>query len=158
MLKNQMLKMYVIVGLLFMMVSCNPESKPIIYGEDKCEFCRMSIVDQKFGGEVVTQKGKTYKFDAVECLVNYIDEHVEDESKLKFILTNTYDHPGELVNASECMYLKSENMPSPMGMYLSGYNNQRSALIKHNEIGGEIYSWKELKESFTELPELSFSQ
>ena len=37
--------------VLFMLAlqACNPESKPIVYGQDKCEFCRMSIVDQRFG-------------------------------------------------------------------------------------------------------------
>ena len=73
MLKNEILKIYGIAVILLMIVACDPESKPIVYGEDKCEFCRMSIVDQRFAGEVVTQKGKAYKFDAVECMVNYID-------------------------------------------------------------------------------------
>ncbi len=148
MIKNQTLKMYVIVGLLFIIVSCNPESKPIIYGEDKCEFCRMSIVDQRFGGEIVTKKGKAYKFDAVECLVNYMDERIEDESKLKFILTNTYDHPGELINASECAYLKSENMPSPMGMFLNPFKELTEATKLQNENTGTIFNWKELRKDF----------
>ena len=76
------------------MISCNPESKPIIYGQDKCDFCRMSIVDQRFAGEIVTQKGKVFKFDAVECMLNYINNQVEDQRTIKLILTNTYDNPG----------------------------------------------------------------
>ncbi len=134
--------------LIFMIAACNPESKPIIYGEDKCEFCRMSIVDQRFGGEIVTQKGKVYKFDAVECLVNYIDERVEDESKLKFVLTNTYDHPGELVNASECTYLKSTQMPSPMGMFLNPFKEFDEASSLQKENTGSIFNWEELRTDF----------
>jgi copper chaperone NosL len=59
------------IFIMIMLIACNPERKPIQYGEDKCAFCRMSIVDQRFGGEIVTQKGKVYMFDAVECMVNY---------------------------------------------------------------------------------------
>ena len=151
---NQLL----LATLVMLAIACTPESKPIVYGQDKCENCRMSIVDNRFASEVVTKKGKSYKFDAVECLINYLDEHVEDESKLSIIQTNTHDAPGQLIDVATCYYLKSESMPSPMGMYLSGYDKQRSALIKHNEIGGEIYSWKELIESFADLPELSLSQ
>lgn len=136
------------IVLILMIAACNPESKPILYGEDKCEFCRMSIVDQRFGGEIVTQKGKVYKFDAVECLVNYIDERIEDESKLKFVLTNTYDHPGKLVNASECTYLKSTQMPSPMGMFLNPFKELTEASRLQKENTGSIFTWEELRTDF----------
>ncbi|MCK5277856.1 MAG: nitrous oxide reductase accessory protein NosL [Cyclobacteriaceae bacterium] len=145
---NQLFKIAGVAAFIFMLNGCNPESKPILYGEDKCEFCRMSIVDQRFGGEIVTQKGKTYKFDAVECLVNYIDERVEDESKLKFILTNTYDNPGELINASECTYLKSENMPSPMGMFLNPFKDHSHAIESQKQNTGTILNWEELRADF----------
>lgn len=128
--------------------SCNPESRPIQYGEDKCEFCRMSVVDQRFGGEIVTSKGKTYMFDAVECLVNYLDENVEDESKLKFILTNTLDEPGKLLEAKSCVYLKSENMPSPMGMYLNPFKDEAMATTNQSQNSGIIMTWKELRAEF----------
>ncbi len=127
---------------------CNPESKPIAYGEDKCEFCRMSIVDRRFGGEIVTAKGKVFKFDAVECTINYLDEHVEDELKLNLILTNTYDSPGKLVNAKECYYLKSTNMPSPMGMFLNPFENSSEAKRFQKENTGTMYNWQELRAEF----------
>ncbi len=148
--KNQIFQYIASITLAFMLAACNPEVKPIIYGEDKCEFCRMSIVDQRFGGEIVTQKGKIYKFDAVECLVHYMDEHVEDESKLKFVLTNTYDHPGELVNASECTYLKSPQMPSPMGMFLNPFKEKSEADKMQIENTGSIFNWEELRTDFAE--------
>ena len=36
----------------------------------------MTIVDPRYGAELVTTKGKVYKYDAVECLINsvYADE------------------------------------------------------------------------------------
>ena len=148
MLKNQIIKFASVTAFIFMFTACNPESKPILYGEDKCEFCRMSIVDQRFGGEIVTQKGKIYKFDAVECLVNYIDERVEDETKLKFVLTNTYDNPGGLTNASECTYLKSENMPSPMGMFINPFSERSEAIKQQKQNTGTLFSWEELRADF----------
>ena len=104
--------------MVIAMFSCTPESKPIAYGEDKCEFCRMSIVDQRFGCEIMTSKGKALKFDAVECMVNYIDENVEDETTVKLILTNTYDAPGELSDATKCLYLKSKNITNSIDRYI----------------------------------------
>lgn len=136
------------VFIAILLAACNPESKPIVYGQDKCEFCRMSIVDQRFGGEIVTQKGKVYKYDAVECMVNYMDKKVEDESKIKFILTNTYDAPGQLIEAAGCYYLKSENMPSPMGMYLNPFKSTDEALKNQKVHSGIIYTWEELRSDF----------
>lgn len=145
---NQLSKITIVASFIFILNACNPESAPIIYGEDKCDFCRMSIVDKRFGGELVTKKGKVYKFDAVECLVNYIDDRVEDESKLQMILTNTYDHPGELVNALECTYLTSELMPSPMGMFLNPFLDHAEAAKLQKQNTGTLLNWKELRADF----------
>jgi copper chaperone NosL len=118
----------------------------------------MTIVDEKFGSEIVTDKGKIYKFDAIECMINHSNkESLFDNDGYTFWVSDS-NIPGELINARYSYFLRSKAIPSPMGMYLSGYNNQRSALIKQNDIGGEIYSWKELIKSFTNLPELSSSQ
>ena len=111
----------------------------------------MSIVDQRFGGEVVTKKGKIYKFDAVECTINYLDQEHVDESKIELILTNTYDSPGELSSALECYYLKSENMPSPMGMYLNPFNGNSEALKYQKENKGIVMKWEELRSEFAKL-------
>lgn len=149
MLKIQIVKISCLAAIVFMIAACKPESKPILYGEDKCEFCRMTIVDQRFGGEVVTKKGKAYKFDAVECLVNYIDEQVEDESKLEFVLSNTYDQPGDLIHASSCTYLISENMPSPMGKFINPFALSSEAIKLQNQNTGRILNWEELRSEFT---------
>ncbi len=143
-LKNSLL---VVFGLVCF-AACKPEGKPIAYGEDKCEFCRMSIVDSQFGCEIVTQKGKLFKYDAVECMVNYLDQRVEDESKIGLILTNSYDSPGNLFDAKECLYLISENMPSPMGMYLNPFVDSVEAYKYQKENSGKVYKWDELRAEF----------
>lgn len=146
--KDSLINGLLVVFGLVCIAACKPEGKPIVYGEDKCEFCRMSIVDNQFGCEVVTQKAKVYKFDAVECMVNYLDQRVEDESKIKLMLTNTFDVPGSLNDADKCLYLISENMPSPMGMYLNPFLNTSEATKFQKENSGKIYNWDELRTEF----------
>lgn len=126
--------------------ACNPESQPINYGSDLCESCRMSIVDQRFGSEIVTKKGKVFKFDAVECMVNYLDNRIEDESILKYILTNTLDAPGDLTDVQECKFLRSKNMPSPMGMFINPFKDGALAIRNQLENSGAIYDWNSLRE------------
>ena len=140
-----------LIFLVIILLGCKPESQPINYGSDMCEFCRMSIVDQRFGSEIVTKKGKVFKFDAVECMINYLNTRIEDESKLEFILTNTLDSPGVLVDVKECRFLISKNMPSPMGMYINPFRDGNTAEKNQKENSGEIHDWTDLRAEFKKM-------
>ena len=48
--------------------ACSKGHQPINYGEDECEFCKMMVMDKRYGAELVTDKGKIYFFDSIECL------------------------------------------------------------------------------------------
>ena len=62
MIKNLMM---LLVFSVFMFSGCSLEPKPIEYGEDQCDACKMRISDSRFGAELVTTKGKIYKYDAM---------------------------------------------------------------------------------------------
>ncbi len=137
-----------IFGLILFVTSCKPEGAPLDYGHDKCDYCMMTIVDQRFGCEIVTSKGKAFKFDAVECMVNYITEKVGDTSKIALFLTNTHDKPGVFVDAHSAQYLVSKKMPSPMGMYINPFSEAAEAQKMQQQNGGELFSWDELRAKF----------
>ncbi len=124
--------------------SCSPKPENIRYGEDACSFCQMGIVDKKFGCELVTDKSKIYKFDAIECLVNFIDQEGLTNEQTPYLLTNTMDKPEQLIPVDQCLFIHSRKMPSPMGMYLNPVHNHDMAkeLNKRNE--GRIFTWDEL--------------
>ena len=47
-----------------LLISCGKkEAEPIKLNSDGCEFCKMKISDGKFGAEIITAKGRIYKFD-----------------------------------------------------------------------------------------------
>lgn len=125
-------------------VACSPQPKPIEYGSDICDFCRMTIVDQQHGAELVTTKAKVYKFDAIECMVQYALQKKEQEYAL--FLVNDYLGNGDLVDATSCTFLISSNIPSPMGAYLSAFSDTESAQSWKKEKSGAIYTWPELNE------------
>ncbi|SDS66852.1 copper chaperone NosL [Formosa sp. Hel1_31_208] len=138
----QTLKHYSIIALLCLFFSCNVSPKPIDYGSDGCHFCKMTIVDKIHAAEVVTKKGKVYKFDATECMVNFLDEF--DTSEIALYLSNNYSEPEALIDATQATFLISENIPSPMGAYLSAFENLSDAKATQAEKGGTIYTWDEL--------------
>ncbi|WP_299109091.1 nitrous oxide reductase accessory protein NosL [uncultured Winogradskyella sp.] len=140
------LKHYSILTLLLIFSSCNVSPKPIEYGSDGCHFCKMTIVDKVHATEFITKKGKVYKFDATECMINYFDEF--DTSEIELYLTNYFSKPEALTDATKATYLISKNIPSPMGAFLTAFENKSEAEKIQAEKGGKLYSWTELLAHF----------
>ena len=133
----------VVAGLLW---SCNISPKPIEYGQDGCHFCKMTIVDKIHAAEVVTNKGKVYKFDATECMIHFMDEF--DTTTIALYLSNNFTNPEELIDATKATFLISKNVPSPMGAFLSAFKNKEDALKLQAEKDGEVYNWESLLKIF----------
>lgn len=140
--KNKVLAGSVVASILVLFSSCQPEPQTIEYGFDACTHCKMTISDNRFGSELVTSKGKVYKFDAIECLVEYKKGLTEQYA---FQLVTDFNEPGKFIDAEKAWYLKSEAIPSPMGMGLSAFGDEKKAINIATEKGGEVYSWDETK-------------
>ena len=132
------------MGLLVMGCSIGPE--PIAYGSDGCHFCSMTIVDRQHAAQIVTEKGKAFKFDAVECMVNHLKDI--DISSVKLFFVNDYQAPGELIDAKKATFLISKDIPSPMGEYLSAFQSRNNAENIEVENNGKLYSWEALLTKF----------
>ena len=132
----------VLIGLTY--ISCEIKSQPISYGKDVCKYCSMIIVDKQHGSEVVTEKGKVFKFDSIECLLNF--SNGADQSEVAMKLGNHYGEPGELIMLEEASFLISEGLPSPMGAFLTAFESEAMAEEAKKKFGGKIYNWDELLE------------
>lgn len=139
-------KLLVLAFLCSILTSCEVKPEPISYGEDQCSFCVMNIVDRAHAAQYVTKKGKQFKFDAVECLINALEE--QNENDLAFILVADYGNPGQMINAGEAIYLISKGIKSPMGANLSAMASEQKAYALKSEYTGAIYSWDSLKAKF----------
>lgn len=138
---------FYIYGLLILgFTSCNIGPQPINYGDDGCQYCSMTIVDRQHAAELVTKKGKVFKFDAVECMLNHLREI--DSSTLAIYLVNDYNAPGVLIDAAKASYIICEEIPSPMGEYLTAFATKEGAEKVDCENGSQTFSWEELKARF----------
>ena len=127
---------------------CEIAPRPIAYGSDGCHFCRMTIVDRQHAAQVVTDKGKAFSFDAIECMVHYLEDI--DQGSVALFLATDYSRPGNLIDATRASYLISEGIPSPMGANLSAFDGEEAALEARNRHGGSVYTWTELLDHFKE--------
>lgn len=131
---------------LFTLIGCTSTPKPIAYGSDGCHFCSMTIVDKQHAAQFMTKKGRSYTFDATECMINHLKEI--DPSTIGLYLVNDYNAPGETVDATEATYLISENIPSPMGEFLTAFATHEDAQKAQTRNQGTLYTWNELLERF----------
>ncbi len=129
-------------------ISCSKNIEPIAYGEESCDFCMMTIVDQSHAAQLVTQKGKNYKFDATECMINYLEQH-NNEKEMLHILSADYTNPGNMIEVTEATFLISENIPSPMGEFLSAVKEKDQAEELQKEYEGELFDWSSVKQQIS---------
>jgi copper chaperone NosL len=132
----------------FMFESCKVGPEPINYGHDLCEHCSMTIMDARYGSEVVTRKGRILRFDSIECMARYSVNKKEEREEIQSVWITDYTKPGELTDANAAYYLISKELGSPMGANLTGFSSLEKAQEKHRDHGGRIYNWSELQEHF----------
>jgi copper chaperone NosL len=128
---------------MLLSTSCKVEPADVNYGKDGCSYCKMTIVDKQHAAEIVTVKGKSIKYDAIECMINDLKSRKSED--IKIYLVNDYTDPGEFISVESATFLISESIASPMGAFLSGFSTKEAAQAVVDEQGGTIYTWKTIK-------------
>jgi copper chaperone NosL len=132
-------------GIFLLITACSQEPATIHYGSDECVHCKMMITDPQFASQIVTDKGKAYKFDAIECMAVYQRQHSNELEGAK-LWVNNYDNPGEWLDASKAQYVKSEVIKSPMGESLLALPAQEDAEKHVQEKPGTLLNWQQVSE------------
>lgn len=131
--------MYFFVAVFFLLVACGESGPaPIQFGSDQCAYCRMTISDKKFASELITSKGKPYKFDSPECLFRFFsDETVETRSKVASLWVTNYKQPGELIDAKSAFYLQNPEFRSPMGLNIAAFKTEADVVAMFERYPGK---------------------
>lgn len=136
-----------ILMLALITLSCSVEPEAIKYGTDACHTCKMTLMDKKFGAELVTEKGKIYKFDDVNCMMKYYNES-QDPSQFKYKLVVDFSQPEKLIPANDAFYLKSADIKSPMASQIAAFEKKENLEALQKELNGIYLVWGELVTQF----------
>ncbi|HEY9839695.1 MAG TPA: nitrous oxide reductase accessory protein NosL [Candidatus Obscuribacterales bacterium] len=128
---------------LLTLLACAPRTSPLDYHGDVCTHCRMSLADPKYGAELLTHKGKVFKFDSTECLVQYWHSHAEVHDQTHSLWVVDAGHPGLLIPAQAASYLLSARLASPMGAGLTAVENPAAAEALRRQYPGKVLSWEQ---------------
>jgi copper chaperone NosL len=104
----------------------------------------MTISDNKFGAEILTKKGKVYKYDELHCLMAELSEKNVEISSVKDFYFTDYSNNHTLVRGPEGFYLKSDNIKGPMGGNIAAFSGKDKLMEVQEELGGEEINWNEL--------------
>ncbi len=132
-----------IFGFLFL-VSCSTDPEPLVYGTDICYNCKMTLMDNKFGAELVTKKGKVYKFDDMNCFLNFYNSGYENVEDFHHSLVVDYTNPGKLIDATNGFYVKSDEIHSPMNGAVAAFETKVSMDTFKKQWKGIYLSWGEV--------------
>ncbi len=141
-----MRSIFTILSISLLMIcssSCSSDPTAIEYGSDQCAYCKMNIVDRAHAAQYVTDKGKQFKFDAIECMIHQVDE--VGEKGLATILVSDLDDPGRMTEARRATYLISKKIKSPMGAFLSAFSSADDAEKAKTEFTGDLYDWQSIR-------------
>ena len=138
----------VLIPLLFMssilFSSCSTKPEPFAAGKDACYTCKMGIADLKYGGELITNKGKVYKFDDLGCMIGFLRSGTVTEKEINQILTMNFESPNSFLNAKESWFVTSQQLKSPMNSNTAGFLDKAAGEKLVSEKSGVLRKWDEL--------------
>jgi copper chaperone NosL len=108
-----------------------------------CDYCRMTIADERFGGQIITAKGKVYAFDAIECLASfYLQQPAAGEGGTVWVAD--FANPGHWLAAKSALFARSEAHQSPMGLNLVSFAPNADAATLPSDVRGATMQWAQV--------------
>ena len=104
----------------------------------------MTITDTKYGAEIITQKGKAYKFDDVHCVLAFMQSKMIEEKEIKDIYLVDYAGDHSLVKAGESFLLQGEDIHGPMNGNVIAFKSEDSLKGTAVQLKGSTTSWDKL--------------
>lgn len=135
-----------IIALLIcsMLSSCNSGPEAIKYGTDNCYSCKMTISDLRYGAEIVTKKGRTYKFDDSFCMLGFLKSKVLEPSQIKGIYMTNFTGKHQLLEVEGSVMLKSDAIRGPMGGNIIASDQIDSINKLKEQFPGNHLLWSEI--------------
>jgi len=104
----------------------------------------MPISDNRLGGEIVTQKGKVYKFDDAHCIKSFMQTPGFKNEKGYNVYFVDFSGNHVLIPAATAFYLKSSALKSPMNGNIAAFSNADSLQLVMNTYPGALLTWPQV--------------
>ena len=130
---------------LILLTGCSTNPQPLRLGKDNCDFCKMTISDKRFGAELITKKGKVYKFDDGHCLLAFMQSKKVAKIDMAAVYYSNFIGNNELLNAEKAFFLQSPQLKSPMNGNIAAFAHEDSLHAWLPKYYGNKISWEEMQ-------------
>ncbi|WP_333809294.1 nitrous oxide reductase accessory protein NosL [Flavobacterium sp.] len=137
-----MKKIVLLFSFIFMISCVSSEPKPIKLNVDTCEFCKMTISNGKFGAELLTKKGRYYKFDDLSCMLLYAKENTNVQVQSFFV--NDYVKDNTLIPAEQSFYLRGGSINSPMRGNFAAFASDKDQDNFQKQLNAKMLTWEQV--------------
>lgn len=135
-----------LIVLTVSFAGCSSGPQPIKFESENCDFCKMTITDSRYGAEIVTKKGKAFKFDDLHCIKGFLQDGEIRPDEVGHIYFIDFSVPGNLIEASTSYLLQNDQLNSPMGSNTVAFGSKDSLDVYKTQLSGKEITWKEYLE------------
>lgn len=125
--------------------ACSNEPEPFRLGRDSCDFCKMTISDERFGAQIITSKSKVYKFDDPHCIIAFLRENQLAKEDIAGIYFTDFNAPHGFLKAEDAYFLQSPKFNSPMSGNIAAFSHEDSLAKALPSFYGNAISWEDMQ-------------
>lgn len=127
-----------VLVIMILLNSCNAGPEAIKPGIDNCAYCKMMVTDLRYVSEIVTKKGRIFKFDDAHCLLSYLRNGQVQKEEIKDIYFADFSDSHPLVNSSKVIFLQSDALRSPMNGNIVAFTDEVNMHQAMKDFPGKI--------------------
>ena len=86
----------------------------------------MIVSDNRYGAEIITRKGKVYKFDDSHCLLSFIQSKAVEKKEMSTVYFTDFTGNHTLIKADDAFLFQSESFRGPMNGNIAAFSNEDS--------------------------------
>ncbi len=130
--------------ILYLAACGHDGPRPIKYGSDACAHCRMTISDARFGTQLVSNKGRAYHFDDLQCMLAFVKNGQVPKSEVAEFYLPDFTGANALLPARQMFILKSESIKSPMRGDMAAFRDKARSEETRQELDAIEIQWDDL--------------
>lgn len=135
--------------LIPFMWACTFETEPVNYGKDSCGFCKMSVVEDRYACEIVTDKGKVFKFDDLSCMIRFMVRENIDKKDMAHVVVNDFSHPHGFLDVDLAVFLSGSRFTGPMNGDVAAFKTMEAAEeVRLEDPGVTLLNWEDVIKKF----------
>jgi copper chaperone NosL len=132
------------LGIVFIILlpSCSSTGPvPIKLNVDNCANCNMTVSDLRFGTELITDKGRSFIFDDLKCMVHYKKEN--NVQKAVYYVPD-HNNPENLLKTENAFFVRGDSIRTPMNGHIATFAKKEEATEYASQNSAEIIDWEEV--------------